>query len=389
MAVKKEWKKLTDFQHARNNNEMYFGSRDEHTQTVLGYEGGKPVIQTHTWIPAVFTAFREVLDNALDEIVTHGHGDRVDITYDMANMIFSITDNGRGIPIDFDEEEQQYAATVLLSETKAGRNFDDRGNSRGMNGIGASIVNMCSEYFQLDITRDKKNFTQRFSDGGSDLHIEDAMILPAKKNAPTGTRVEFKLSSKVFPRMDLPEAFVRARVFDVALCYPQVRVFYNGKRVETAGTVERTVFPDTKPIAFTVREPGFISQFWLVPNFAKDGSEMSHTLVNAIPTFNGGTHVDAFKRKFFSGLIDALAPMSKKRRLTPNRSDIADGLLVFNITEMNAPKFDSQNKTRLINEESSKIVERALAEPEFFKRVIKNNADWMRSVGGFGGSKVV
>ncbi|RYF17656.1 MAG: hypothetical protein EOO77_11585 [Oxalobacteraceae bacterium] len=380
MVVKKEWKKLNDFQHARNNNEMYFGSRDVHTQTVLGYLKGKPVIETHTWIPAVFTAFREVLDNALDEIVTHGHGNRVDITYDVSNMIFSITDNGRGIPINFDTEEQQYAATVLLSETKAGRNFDDRGNSRGMNGIGASIVNMCSEYFQLDITRDKKHFTQRFSDGGDKLTIEDPIILPAQNDAPTGTRVEFKLSKKVFKRMDLPEAFVRARVFDVALCYPSVRVYYNGHRVQTKGTVEKTVFPDTKPIAFTVREPGFISQFWLVPNFSADGAEMTHTLVNAIPTFNGGTHVDAFKRKFFSGLIDTLAPMSKKRRLTPNRSDIADGLLVFNITEMNAPKFDSQNKTRLINEDSSKIVERALADPEFFKRVIKNYPEWIEEI---------
>lgn len=380
MVEKKEWRKLNDFQHARNNNEMYFGSRDEHTQTVLGYASGRPIIETHTWIPAVFTAFREVLDNALDEIVTHGHGDRVDITYDPKTMVFSITDNGRGIPINFDKEEQQYAATVLLSETKAGRNFDDRGNSRGMNGIGASIVNMCSDYFQLDITRDKKNFTQRFSDGGDKLIIEDPMIMPAKKDAPTGTRVEFKLSPKVFKRMDLPEAFVRARIFDVALCYPSVRVFYNGTRVITKGTVEKTVFPDKQPISFTVREPGFISQFWLVPDFSADGSEMTHTLVNAIPTFNGGTHVEAFKRRFFSGLIDALASTSKKRRLTPNRSDIADGLLVFNITEMNAPKFDSQNKTRLINEDSAKIVERALAEPEFFKKVIKNNAEWIEDI---------
>lgn len=378
--AKKEWKKLNDFQHARNNNEMYFGSRDEHTQTVLGYDGGKPVIESHTWIPAVFTAFREVLDNALDEVVTHGHGDQVDVTFDPKNMIFSIRDNGRGIPINFDEEEQQYAATVLLSETKAGRNFDDRGNSRGMNGIGASIVNMCSEYFQLDITRDGKNFIQRFVESADNLVIEEPMIMPAKKGAPTGTRVEFKLSPKVFKRMDLPEAFVRARVFDVALCYPQLRVFYNGERVVTRGSVEKTVFPTTKPITFTVREPGFISQFWLVPSFTQDGTEMSHTLVNAIPTFNGGTHVDAFKRKFFSGLIEAMSPMSKKRRLLPNRSDIADGLLVFNVTEMNAPKFDSQNKTRLINEDSAKSVEKALADPDFFKKVIKNNPEWIESI---------
>lgn len=380
MSEQKDWKKLTDYEHARLRNEMYFGSRDPHTQTVLGYERGLPVALPFTWIPAVFTAFREVLDNALDEIVTHGHGDRVDVTYDPKTMTFSVTDNGRGIPINFDKEENQYAATVLLSETKAGRNFEDRGASRGMNGIGASVVNMVSEYFQLDITRDKKNFSQRFVEGDQNLQIEDPMILPAKKGAETGTKVTFKLSPKVFPNMELPEAFVAARVFEVALCYPQLRVFYQGKRVETKGSVESTLFAGKRPITFTVREKGFISQFWLVPNFSADGTEMVHGLVNAIPTFNGGTHIDAFKRRFFSGLIEALAPQSKKRRLVPNRSDLADRLLCFNLTEMDAPSFDSQNKTRLINEESAKSVERAMADPEFFKRVIKNNPEWIEEI---------
>src|SRR5574343_286445 len=98
----KEWKKLNDFQHARKRTEMFFGSRDPHTQTVIAYGDGKtnftPTPVSHTWIPAIFTAFREVLDNALDEVITHKHGDRIDITYDPKNMVFSITDNGRGIP---------------------------------------------------------------------------------------------------------------------------------------------------------------------------------------------------------------------------------------------------------------------------------------------------
>lgn len=382
--VKKEWKKLNDFEHARNNNEMWFGSRDPHTQTILGYDKGTPVVVTHTWTPAVFTAFREIMDNALDEMVTHGHGDRLDITYDPKTMVFTIQDNGRGIPINFDDEEQQYAATVLMTETKAGRNFEERGATRGVNGVGGSIVNMCSEYFQLDIVRDKKHFSQRFSEGLKDgrgvLMFEDPIIMPAMKGQVTGTKVEFKLSPLVFKNMDLPEAFIRDRVFDVALCYPHLKVFYNGKRVETKGTVEKTLFGSVKPIAFTVREPNFIAQFWLVPNFLPDGSEATHSLVNAIPTFNGGTHVEAFKRKFYSGLIEALAPTSKKRKLLPNRSDIADGMMVFSITEMKAPVFDSQNKTRLTNEESGKIVERAMADPEFFKRVIRNNPEWIEAV---------
>jgi DNA gyrase/topoisomerase IV subunit B len=385
MSEEKDWKVLNDFQHARHRNEMYFGSRDPHTQVVLDYTSGKPEAVETTWIPAVFTAFREVLDNALDEVVTHGHGNRVDVTYDPERMEFSITDNGRGIPINFDEEQQQYAATVLLSHTKAGRNFGDRGNSRGMNGIGASVVNYCSEYFTIDINRDKTNFVQRFRESETDLVIEDPNIVPLKqkkgdKRAETGTRVTFKLSSSVYPRMDLPESFIRSRVFEVALCYPQLAVTYNGKPVTTKGSVEKTLFAGSKPIAFTVREANFISQFWLVPEFQKDGSEISYGLVNAIPTFQGGSHIDAFKRFFFSGLLGALETTSKKRRLTPNRSDIADGLLVYNITEMDAPSFDSQNKTRLINEECTNIIKRALDDPDFFKKVIRTNPEWIDSI---------
>lgn len=380
LAVQKEWKKLNDFEHARKRLEMYFGSRDPHTQSVLEYTDKGPVAETTTWIPAVFTAFREVLDNALDEIVTHGHGDRIDVTYDPKTMVFTVADNGRGIPIDFDKQEKQYAATVLLSETKAGRNFDDRGNSRGMNGIGASVVNFVSEYFQLDIHRDKKNFVQRFHEGeGKNLVIEDPMVLPTNKKV-TGTKVEFKLSPAVFPRMDLPERFVSARVYEVALCYPQVKVFYNGQRVSTKGTVEKSLFADAKPVSFTVREDKFTSHFWLVPDFTADGSEMAHSLVNAIPAFNGGVHIEAFKRHFFSGLIAALESQSKRRKMTPNRSDIADGLLVFNITEMDAPSFDSQNKTRLINEDCANKVKKALDDPDFFKKVIRNYPEWIETI---------
>ncbi|RYD65979.1 MAG: hypothetical protein EOP83_06195, partial [Verrucomicrobiaceae bacterium] len=316
-----------------------------------------------------------------DEIVTHGHGDRVDVSYDPKTMTFTVEDNGRGIPIAYDKKHKQYLATMAMTETKAGRNFGDRANSRGMNGIGASVVNFCSEYFQIAVCRDDKHFTQRFNEkNGINLHIEDPIIVPASKKDKTGTRVEFKLSAKVFKDMTLPEQFIRDRVFEVALCYPSLRVFYNGHRVVTKGTVEKTLFPDAKPITFTVREPGFISQFWLVPGFSEEGADTVHGLVNAIPTFNGGTHIDAFRRTFFSGLLDAMAPLSKKRRLSPNRTDVSDGLFVFNITEMNEPAFDSQSKSRLINDESAKSVTKALADPDFFKKVIKNNPEWIEQI---------
>jgi len=382
--------KLTESQHARRRTEMWLGSRDPHTQVVLEYRAGQPTAIQTTWVPSLFTAFREVLDNAIDELISHKQGDRIDVSYDPETMSFSIKDNGRGIPIDFDKKHKQYQATMALTETKAGRNFgDDRGATRGLNGVGGSIVNFCSEWFQMDIYRDGKHFSQRFHEGdgskNADLVIEDPFIVPltTKTKGLTGTEIKFKLSPKVFKNLQLPEGFIRSRMFEVSLCYPTLKVYYNGERLmpNKAG-VERTLFPTTKPISILINETGFTSQFWLVPQFfdgeADDAvSEFNHSLVNAIPTFSGGIHIETFRRIFFGGMLAALERESKKRKLKPNRSDLADGLLLYNITEMNAPSFDSQSKTRLINEEVGSIIKRALDDPEFFKGVIRKNPEWI------------
>lgn len=378
MTTPKEWKKLTPYGHSRLRTEMYLGSRDPHTQVVLEYGPQGPFPVETVWVPALFTAFREVLDNALDEVAAHGHGDRIDITFDPKSLIVSVKDNGRGIPIDFDKTEKKHAATVLLSETLAGRNFeDDRGATRGLNGVGASIVNFCSEFFQVDIVRDNKEFSQRFVEGTEHI-AEDPMIIP-RNTTRTGTRIEFKLSSIVFRNRVLPENFIKARVHEAALCYPKLKLTYNGKSV-VVKSVEKDLFPKHTPITFSVEDEGFKSNFWLVPKFFADGSEYSHSLVNAIPVFNGGVHIETFKKNFFAGMIGALDRESKKRKLVPNKSDLSDGMLIYNITEMKAPEFDSQSKTRLINEGVAKILAGALDAPDFFKSVIRKNPEWIESV---------
>jgi DNA gyrase/topoisomerase IV subunit B len=389
--------KLDDFQHARLRTEMWLGSRDPNTLNVLEYEAGKPKAVETTWVPAVFTAFREILDNALDEMITRGYGDRLDVSYDPATATFMIKDNGRGIPINFNEKHKQYSATMAMTETKAGRNFKDRGNSRGLNGVGGSVVNFCSEYLTIDVIRDKKHFNQRFNEGtGEKLIIEDPIIMPTGSK-DTGTKVKVKLSHKVFHDLTLPESFIKARVFEVALCYPKLKVYYNGKLVSAGKQgVEKTLFGDRKPITITVDavtnvktgtilpdntpevvQRPFLSKFWLVPAFFESSGEHTHSLVNCIPTFHGGKHVDTFKRGFFAGMLSALASKSKAKKLNPNRSDMEDGMLIYNITEMDSPAFDSQSKTRLINEEVASVIRKALDDPDFFKGVIRRNPEWV------------
>ena len=375
----KEWEKLSDYRHARLCTEMFFGSRDPHTQTVPEYDAtaGLVAVET-TWTPAAFTAVREIFDNALDELVKHGQGDRLEIGVNPRTMEVTVTDNGRGVPINFDETEQNYAATVLLSNTKSGRNFGKhRGESRGMNGVGASIVNFCSAYFDLDIDRDRKHFEQRFHE--ADEHVADPpMIFPAT-GRKTGTTIRFKLSELVFPRMSLPANFLAARVYEIALCYPSLKVFYNGKRI-VVKTVEAALFPERKPISFAINADGFDSRFWLSHDFMKDGAEYVYSLVNAIPVFEGGTHIDAFRRGFYSGMLTGLARESRRRKLAPNRGDMSDGLLIYNITQMTMATFGGQAKMRLINENVAKIIGREMDDPEFFRKVIRDNPEWISAI---------
>ncbi len=363
---------------------MYLSSRDPHRQDIITYGlDGIPTVIDQTWVPALFTAYREIVDNAVDEIASHGHGDKLDITYNEKNVTFKISDNGRGIPIDNHPELKIPQATLALSKAFAGRNFNDeeRGATRGVNGVGASVVNFCSEWFKLDICRDGKSFSQTFSEGPTELLIEEPLIMPKSARQSTGTTINFKPSKKVFKHFILPTSFVRDRALEIALCYPKLQVTFNGEKLKTSLGVEKTIFKGKKPISFEIKEKGFDSRFWLLPEFLENSSsEVAHGIVNGIPVFDGGTHIDAFRRNFYSGLLKAMESTSKRKKLSPNRSDLADGLLIYNITEMDLPSFGSQSKTRLINENVSKIITKAMDDPEFFKSVVRRNPEWIESI---------
>lgn len=373
--------KLTDYQHHRLRTEMYLGSRSPHTQTIVNWDGKALQPIEMTWTPAVYCAFREIMDNALDEVVGHGHGGRIDISYTPKTMEFMVSDDGRGIPIDWDEGEGMHKATLALTQARAGRNFGKREEVRGTNGIGASTVVSCSEYFSIDITRDGKRFQQQFREGNAafdELDVREPKI--SRNSGKSGTTVTFKLSGTVFKKAQLPLDFVRARVTEIAANHPRVKFYFNGDRVSVKPSINKTFFDGRRVIEIAVRDKNFKSTYYLVPNFSADGGEHVHTTVNDIPAFNGGQHIDTFKRLFYGGLIRALERESKRRSLTPNRSDIADGLLIYNVTVMHAPNFDSQSKTRLINDNVDGFIKSVLEDENTFKSIIKGNKEWIDEI---------
>lgn len=375
-----EIRKLSDGDHIRLRTEMYLGSRSPHTQTVVNWTGSKLVAQEQTWTPAMYCAFREIFDNALDEVIGHKSGSRIDVTYDEAAHKFCVRDDGRGIPIDWDENENMHKATMVLVYPRAGRNFGERGEVRGTNGIGSSATIHCSETARVTITRDGQKFTQTFTEPNavfSELQASTPQI--TKSSAKTGTELEFTLSKEVFKTRILPTEFVRSRVLEVAATHPNVRFTFNGEKISVKPTLEKTFFTDTPFVKIVSEADKFQSTFYLVPNFAAEG-EYVHSTVNDIPAFNGGTHIDVFKRVFFSNLLKSMERESRRRNLTPNRSDIQEGILIYNVTQMHAPNFDSQNKTRLISEEVETHVRAALDDEKLYKRIQKDHKAWIDQI---------
>jgi len=376
-----EIKKLTPYQHVRLRTTVYYGSTSIHTQPVLQINDKEVKIVESSWVPAVFTSVREIIDNSIDELVVKGFGNKLDIKYDTKTLEFEVSDNGRGIPIDWDENHQMHKATLALSELMTGRNFDSRDNTAGMNGIGASGVNFCSEYFNVEIHRDNKKFNQKFSEG-NDLFDELNIGRPIIKDVvstTTGTRISFKLSNKVFDKIVLPIEFVRSRVFEIAYNNPQIHVTFNGKSISSKGGVIKNLFSKNNCMTISIDKPEFTSTFYLVTDLIAEG-EYNHSVVNNIPVFQGGSHIDSFKKLFATGLLNALEKESKRRKLYPNRSDIYEGFVIYNTTRMLKPEFDSQSKTRLINDNVDGFIKSVLDDEETFKKLIKNNKEWIEQI---------
>ncbi|AQW88847.1 putative topoisomerase II large subunit [Erwinia phage pEa_SNUABM_50] len=394
---------LTEYQHARIRTEMYLGSKSEHEQPVLLFNEDGYTVQNLGWVPALLTSFREIVDNSLDEFVKAGTKDPVlRVTYNEDELDFEISDNGRGIPIDYVPETQKHVCTMVLTEMKTGRNFndDERNNVVGMNGLGGSVVMIVSEKAEIEIHRagkpyktDKANaeydgmykFTQKFTEGTAmfpELGIEEPSIRKVKADK-TGTTVRFKISKEVFKVHTLPIQLVYSILKEVAAANPSYKIFLNDQRITVNKKGLFSSAKNTMTLKVDDSETGLDSTFYIVPNVVQGLNKNLHMqgLVNNAPSLEGGTHLDTFQQKFALGVINALdrIPKNRKRNLKPNRSDIEEGLLIYNITKMNTPTFNSQIKTKLTNENVIKPVQNAMSD-EFFNELVKKNTEWVEEI---------
>ena len=363
---------LTDREHVRQRTQIYLGNTHPTSYPIPIFINGYDV-QSLTFIPAVYKAIGEIIDNSIDEFAqTTPVGKVLTINANPLLGEYVIGDNGRGIPIG-KHETGKYTPEVALGSLRSGRNFEEELTKGviGQNGVGSACTNFCSVDFHVEINRGGKVYNQTFSDGAN--HVSTPII--TNGSTTTGTKVTFTLDPGVFSDITIPDTLMHNRAIEIALTNPRVTVVYNGKKYKFQKGFDDYV--KTLSDTFYKFQQGDM-EFFVIFGTHNHTEEQMFTWVNSSLLFDGGLCNTQFLNAFTDRVIKHLQPLAKKQKAEVTRNDIRQGLLVLGNMRISNPEYDAQSKTRLtgpnLRVDMQKMVE------GLWKQFARQNKEWLDRV---------
>ncbi|HYQ41935.1 MAG TPA: DNA topoisomerase IV subunit B [Polyangiaceae bacterium] len=310
----------------------------------------------------------EIVDNAVDEAM-NGHASEISVTLHKDGQSVTVSDNGRGIPVDIHPQHKKSALEIVYSTLHAGGKFEG-GNyktSGGLHGVGASVVNALSTKVQVTVKRDGAEWQIEFSAGVVSSKLKK--LGPAKGS---GTTVFFRPDPTIFPKIDFNADTIRERLEIASYLHRGVKVNFSD---ETSGKKETFFHQDgildylkkilglahSKPVheaPFVLNKEADDLRLEVVFQWTEATEEAVKSYVNGIPTSSGGTHENGLRAgvaKAIRNYIDThnLAP----RGVTLTTEDIREGWAAVLSVFVAEPQFQGQTKERLNNPEVQSVVD--------------------------------
>ena len=327
---------------------------------------------------ALHHLFAEVIDNAMDEAVA-GHATFIEVELEEGSFL-SVTDNGRGIPVDpHPKFPKKSALEVIMTTLHAGGKFDSKvyETSGGLHGVGVSVVNALSDILEVEVARAQTLYRQVFSRGVPKGKLETLGRVQNRR----GTKVRFHPDAQIFGK---DAHFVPRRIFKMARSKAYL---FGGVEVRWRCAPALLTGPDSPPAEATFRFPGGLKDYlgreidahelvadqvfsgkvtkpgghgsleWAVAWLA-DADGFSSSYCNTIPTPEGGTHESGLRMALLRGLRDHAERVGQAKRMGPVTADdvmatCAAMLSVF----IREPEFQGQTKDKLATLEAARIVE--------------------------------
>ncbi|WP_049899323.1 DNA topoisomerase (ATP-hydrolyzing) subunit B [Halococcus agarilyticus] len=350
---------LEGLQAVRKRPAMYIGSTDARGLHHLVYE---------------------VVDNAIDEALA-GHCDSIEVTiHDDEDPSVSVTDDGRGIPVD-EHEDGKSALEVIMTVLHAGGKFDKESYqvSGGLHGVGVSVVNALSKWVEVTVKRDGAVWKQRFDHGAPEGEIERVRDLD--EDEETGTELQFWPDDAIFSTTAFDASTLANRLRELAFLNSGVEIELHDERDESrerfrydGGIREFVVYLNESKSALhedviyfedaaAVEDGEVAVEVAMQTTDELQGS--IHAFANNINTREGGTHLTGFKTALtrvvndYAGDNGLLKPLDGENL---KGSDIREGLTAVISVKHPDPQFEGQTKTKLGNGEVRGIVESAVHE---------------------------
>ena len=308
----------------------------------------------------------EVVDNGIDEALA-GICDTIEVILNKDNSI-SVSDNGSGIPVEIHPQTGKSTVETVLTILHAGGKFDGSAYkvSGGLHGVGVSVVNALSEWLEVKVRRNKKEYMQRFERG---VAVSELEVIG--KSTETGTTVTFKPDTEIFETIEVSFETLESRFREMAFLNKAVRIILDDKRtdkrkefyfeggiVSFVEYINKNKNPIQKDVIyFEAEKDGAMVE--LAMQYTDGYSENIFTFANNINTIEGGTHLSGLRTALTRVMNDYGRKYNILKEKDENLSgdDIREGLTGILSVKLGEPQFEGQTKTKLGNSEMRGIVE--------------------------------
>jgi len=314
----------------------------------------------------------EVVDNSIDEALA-GYCKAIDVVIHEDNSV-SVIDDGRGIPVDYHEEEKMSALQLVLTMLHAGGKFDNNSYkiSGGLHGVGVSCVNALSVWLEAEVYRNGKIYFMRFKYG---VPESDIKVIGATEK--TGTKIRFMADPEIFETTEVSFDVLSKRLRELAFLNKGITITIKDERTEDkkhefhypGGLISYIKFLDENrvalqpdPIYFRAERDGI--EIEIAMQYNDSYAENIFSFANNINTVDGGTHLMGYKK----GLTRTINTYIVNYNLLKNNTmeikgeDFREGLTAVVSVKLPSPQFEGQTKAKLGNSEVAGSVEMAVVE---------------------------